>query len=145
MIYILIVFAILMVVILIVRISRDKKHFDKVINKENYPQMNTNNSSAQFTVTDKNGNVITDMTGTKEEILNKLPEELREKVSKGDLKISGNVNKKTTTYKNGEIISQEETVSSNVIEKKAIKKCPNCGASIDLDLDKCIYCNTKIN
>ena len=34
MIYILIVFAILMVVILIVRISRDKKHFDKVINKE---------------------------------------------------------------------------------------------------------------
>ena len=42
-------------------------------------------------------------------------------------------------------ISEEETTSTNTIEKKAIKECPNCGANIDLDFDECEYCNTKIN
>lgn len=74
-----------------------------------------------------------------------IPEELKNKVLKGNVKIIGNVNKKVKRYKNGEIIEEEETNSNNIIDKKAVQKCPNCGADLDLDLDECIYCRTKIN
>lgn len=29
--------------------------------------------------------------------------------------------------------------------KKAVVKCPNCSASVDMELEKCTYCGTKIN
>ena len=64
---------------------------------------------------------------------------------KGDVKITDKINKKVTKYQGGEKISEEETTSCDVIDKKAIQKCPNCGASLDNSLDECIYCKTKIN
>ncbi len=80
-----------------------------------------------------------------EKFAENIPEELKNKVLKGNVKIIGNVNKKVKRYKNGEIIEEEETNSNNIIDKKAVQKCPNCGADLDLDLDECIYCRTKIN
>lgn len=105
----------------------------------------TRNSESSLKVTDHDGNDIIDVSGVSEEVLDKLPNEIKEKISHGDVKITDTSTKKTTTYKNGEKISEEETNSSKTIEKKAIKICSNCGSSIDSDVDKCIYCGTKIN
>lgn len=80
-----------------------------------------------------------------EKFFENIPEDVKSKVLKGNVKIVGNVNKKVRRFKNGEVIEEEETNSNNVIDKKAVQKCPNCGANLDLDLDECIYCRTKIN
>lgn len=82
--------------------------------------------------------------GDLEQLLDMTNED-REKMIKGDVKITTNVNRKVTKYVNGEKVSEEETISTDNIDKKAINKCLNCGASIDLGQEECSYCGTKIN
>lgn len=56
-----------------------------------------------------------------------------------------NNNKKITRYENGEKVLDEEITTTNSMDKKAVVKCPNCSASVDMELEKCTYCGTKIN
>ena len=110
----------------------------KVITKNNISNnISSNYSKASFKVTNHNGETITNINGSKEDIIGKLSDDMKEKLSHGDVK--------TTTYRNGEKVTEEEIKSTNQIDKKAIRKCPNCGVSIDSNLDKCTYCGTIIN
>lgn len=93
---------------------------------------------------DQNIDGSEDQNGNLEQLLDMTNED-REKMMKGDVKITTNVNKKVTKYVNGEKVSVEETTSTDNIDKKAINKCLNCGASIDLSQKECSYCGTKIN
>ena len=118
----------------------------KVITKNNISNnISSNYSKASFKVTNHNEETITNINGSKEDIIGKLSDDMKEKLSHGDVKITDSSIKKTTTYRNGEKVTEEEIKSTNQIDKKAIRKCPNCGVSIDSNLDKCTYCGTIIN
>ena len=66
-------------------------------------------------------------------------------LGKGDINVVRSVKKVVTTYSNGEKVSEEQTLTTDKFDKKAITECPNCGASLDLQQDLCSYCRTKIN
>lgn len=77
--------------------------------------------------------------------LSKIIENYQDKMGKGNVKVTRNVNKKIVKYINGEKVSEEETTTSDLINKQAIKECPNCGAGLETNQDRCLYCRTKIN
>ena len=98
-----------------------------------------------YEISNSNNSFENNSYDSSEKVIDKLPDEIKECVLKGNVKITDNLNKKITKYHNGEKVSEEEINSNNIIEKKSIQKCPNCGASIDLSSNECIYCRTKIN
>lgn len=135
----------IIIISLLIVMNKVKKY-----NKSNY---NSNISKithvktplGNFDISNKESETSSNTSDSKEKFIDKLPDDIKEKVLKGDVKITDNVNRKVIKYQNGEKVSEEETNSSNIIDKKAIQKCPNCGASIDMNLDECVYCRTKIN
>ena len=139
-------FAVFFVIIcLIIIINRNNKQIDNNLNTNEKKSIHVKTPLGNVDFTRQNEEQMNKENISKEKFLDNLPDDMKEKILKGYVKITDKVNKKVIKYQNGEKISEEESVSSNVIDKKAIKRCPNCGASLDGNLDECMYCKTKIN
>jgi len=75
-----------------------------------------------------------------------LTQQMNEMISEnndGLKKVTTTKHVKKTIYKNGEIVSEEETTTHNNIS--SLTNCPNCGAKInDTSKTNCEYCHTAL-
>ena len=143
MIYIGIIVIIVMTVYFIGNINRNNKkdNTDDSIPNKKVEIINDKKSNSYVL---HNGKVVKEGL-SKEEFLNTLSEEEKERFLRGDVKVTSKQIKKTTHYHNGEKTTEELENNETAYDKKAINSCPNCGASISLDYKECPYCKTIIN
>ena len=115
-----IVVVIIVITIILVKQSRKGKTSDSNRMKKVVRFM-TPIEDAQFSSNSFNEKILNSNSDKEHGDLSKIIENYQDKMGKGNVKVTSNVNKKIVKYINGEKISEEETTTSDSINKQAIK------------------------